>query len=63
MTAFESYKMYVALKLHFTTDSYDYFKFNGKTRVSETNFEKKRTDTSSKNLRIVRRMMKSFHTL
>ena len=41
MTAFESYKMYVALKLHFTTDSYDYFKFNGKTRVSETNFEKR----------------------
>ena len=35
MTAFESYKMYVAVKLHFTTDSYDYFKFNGKTRVSE----------------------------
>ena len=42
MTAFESYKMYVALKLHFTTDSYDYFKFNGKTRVSETNFEKRK---------------------
>ena len=42
MTAFESYKMYVALKLHFTTDSYDYFKFNGKTRVTETNFEKRK---------------------
>ena len=42
MTAFESYRMYIALKLHFTTDSYDYFKFNGKTRVTETNFEKRK---------------------
>jgi len=42
MTAFESYKMYVALKLHFTTDSYDYFKFHGKTRVTEANFEKRK---------------------
>jgi hypothetical protein len=42
MTAFESYKMYVAVKLHFTTDSYDYFKFNGKTKVSEANFEKRK---------------------
>ena len=62
MTAFESYKMYVALKLHFTTDSYDYFKFNGKTRVSETNFEEKGQILLQKT-RIVRRMMKSFHTL
>jgi len=42
MTAFESYKMYVALKLHFTTDSYDYFKFKGGTRVTEANFEKRK---------------------
>lgn len=42
MTAFESYKMYVALKLHFTTDSYDYFKFRGGTKVTEANFEKRK---------------------
>lgn len=42
MTAFESYKMYVALKLHFTTDNYDYFKFNGKTKITEENFEKRK---------------------
>jgi hypothetical protein len=42
MTAFESYRMYVALKLHFTTDSYDYFKFRGGTRVTEANFEKRK---------------------
>ena len=28
MTGFEVYKMYLALKLHFTTDRYDYFEFN-----------------------------------
>lgn len=42
MTAFESYKMYIALKLHFTTDNYDFFKFNGKTKVTETNFQKRK---------------------
>lgn len=42
MTAFESYKMYVALKLHFTTDNYDYFKFNGKTKITEENFQKRK---------------------
>ena len=42
MTAFESYKMYVALKLHFTTDNYDFFKFNGKTKITEANFEKRK---------------------
>lgn len=42
MTAFESYKMYVALKLHFTTDSYDFFKFKGKTKITEANFEKRK---------------------
>ena len=30
---FETYQQYLALKLHFTTDSYDYIKYNGKTRV------------------------------
>ena len=49
MTAFESYKMYVAVKLHFTTDSYDYFKFNGKTRYRKQTLRKEKTDTSSRN--------------
>jgi hypothetical protein len=34
--------MYVALKLHFTTDNYDFFKFNGKTKVTEENFQKRK---------------------
>jgi hypothetical protein len=32
------FMMYHALKLHFTTDSYDYFKYNGKTNVSTNSF-------------------------
>jgi hypothetical protein len=36
-TGFETYKLYHALKLHFT-GSYDYFKYNGKSKVSYTNF-------------------------
>ncbi len=38
MNAYEVYKMYVALKLHFTSDTYDYFKFNGKVKVTESKF-------------------------
>jgi hypothetical protein len=30
--------MYVALKLHFTSESYDYFKFNGKVKTTESKF-------------------------
>ena len=37
MDGFEAYKIYNAIKLHFT-GSYDYFKYNGKTQVSENTF-------------------------
>ena len=37
MDAFEAYKEYIALKLHFTSD-YDYFKYNGKTHVTPKSF-------------------------
>jgi hypothetical protein len=39
MEGFDAYKMYVALKNHFTRDSYDFFKYNGRTKVSQTSFE------------------------
>lgn len=39
MTAFEVYKTYLALKNHFTKDSYDYFKYNGKVSASVKSFE------------------------
>ena len=41
MTGFEVYKMYLALKNHFTKPDYDYVKYRGKTRASEKSFEKR----------------------
>ncbi len=38
-SGFEVYQVFQAIRLHFTSDSYDYFKYSGKTRVSEENFE------------------------
>jgi hypothetical protein len=46
MTEFEVYKMYLALKLHFTTDKYDVIKQRGKVRASRNAFLK-RTDLYS----------------
>lgn len=42
MTAFEAYQLYLALKQHFTVKSYDFFKYNGKVRASQSTFEKRR---------------------
>ena len=43
MTEFDAYRQFLALKLHFTSDSYDYFKYNGKHNASMESFDK-RTD-------------------
>lgn len=42
MTPYESYQLYNALKLHFTSPSYDYFKYQGKTRSDHRAFEVRR---------------------
>ena len=42
MTGFEVYKMYLALKQHFTKSDYDYFKYEGKVRANENSFEQRR---------------------
>lgn len=42
MTGFEVYKMYLALKQHFTKENYDYHTYNGQVRASETSFEQRR---------------------
>lgn len=42
MEAIDAYRTYVALKNHFTSDSYDYFKYNKKTNVSFDSFQKRR---------------------
>lgn len=38
MTPFDAYAIYEAVKLHFNDESYDYFKYNGKTRTSQKTF-------------------------
>jgi hypothetical protein len=39
-TGFEAFALYNALKTHFTSNSYDFFKYNGKTNVSKDSFMK-----------------------
>lgn len=36
--AYDIFKLYQALKLHFSTASYDYFKYHGKVNISEEKF-------------------------
>ena len=38
MQPFEAYKLFLAIKNHFTKDSYDYFKYNGKVTASFNSF-------------------------
>ena len=42
MTGFEAFSLYESLKLHFSKDSYDYFKYNGKTNHSIQSFENRK---------------------
>jgi hypothetical protein len=42
MTPYEVYIDYLALKRHFTTESYDYHKYNGKVRANKDSFEKRK---------------------
>jgi T4 gene Gp59 loader of gp41 DNA helicase/T4 gene Gp59 loader of gp41 DNA helicase C-term len=39
-TGFEAFALYNALKTHFTSSSYDFFKYNGKTNVTKEAFMK-----------------------
>ena len=41
-TGYAAFALYNSLKLHFTSDSYDYFKYNGKTNVSQDSFLKRK---------------------
>ena len=42
MDGFDVYKIYLAIKLHVTSESYDYFKHNGKTTARLNTFTKRR---------------------
>ena len=41
-TGFAAFALYNALKLHFTSDSYDFIKYHGKTNVSKQTFMKRK---------------------
>lgn len=40
-SAFIAYKTFSAITLHFTSQSYDFFRYNGKTNTSESSFLKR----------------------
>jgi hypothetical protein len=42
ITGYEAFGIYQALKLHFTQESYDYLKYNGKTNISQSSFENRK---------------------
>ena len=42
MVPFDAYREYLALKNHFTKDSYDYFKYNKKVRATIQSFYKRK---------------------
>jgi hypothetical protein len=42
MSPYECYVDYLALKRHFTTESYDYFKYNGKVSAKQDSFQKRK---------------------
>ena len=41
MTGYEAFSLYNSLKLHFTSKSYDYFKYNGKSNLKYDSFVKR----------------------
>lgn len=42
MNAYEAYILYLALKLHFTSKDYDFFKYQGKVKADAHSFEGRR---------------------
>ena len=42
MIPFEVYRTYLSVRNHFTRDSYDFFKFGGKTKVSSGAFDRRK---------------------
>ena len=42
MTPFDAYKLFLAIKAHFTNPSYDFFKYNGKVNANLDSFNRRR---------------------
>ena len=41
MTSYDAYRLYLAVKLHFTTPNYDFFRHNAKVNSSLNSFLKR----------------------
>jgi hypothetical protein len=42
ITGYEAFGLYQAIKLHFTTDSYDFLKYGGKSKISVDSFDNRK---------------------
>jgi hypothetical protein len=42
VTPFETYKKFLAIRLHFESDSYDYFKYKGSVSATQDSFERRK---------------------
>ena len=42
MSGIEVYRLYLSLKLHFTTDTFDYFKYGNAAKASQHSFDSRR---------------------
>ena len=42
MNGYDLYGLYQAIKLHFTSEQYNFFQYDGKTRISIDAFQKRR---------------------
>lgn len=42
MTGYETFCLYHSLKLHFTTENYNYFKYSGKSKITVEAFERRK---------------------
>lgn len=42
ITGYEAFELFSSLKLHFTTDSYNFFKYGGKVKTSPSAFDKRK---------------------
>jgi hypothetical protein len=42
MTGFEAYKIYLAIKMHFTSKTYDFFKYEGRVSATEASYQKRK---------------------
>ena len=59
MNEFETYKLYISLKNHFSSKSYNHFKYQGKSRVNFDSFQK-RKDKATENFEKTKAELDTF---